>query len=202
MTSTGKNARGNSRTGKKKKEARRAAVHLCIVVSGLWIFWSGHLSVDHPLLAGLGVVSLVLVLWLCTRMGIVDSDLMPLHLTFRTLRYVPWLGWQVILSSLEVLRRSISLDVSPTVVTVEGFQKTDLGLVSYANSITLTPGTTSLDSDAETHAITVHAISEEGAATLREGAMDRWVYWVENGSWPEEGAGAGQVAPAASEDQR
>jgi multicomponent Na+:H+ antiporter subunit E len=171
-----------------REDSPRAAIHLCVVLSGFWLGWSGHLTFSHPLLAVFGLVSVLLVLWLCWRMDLVDDEAVPLHLTARTLPYIPWLAWQVVVSSLDVLRRCITLDVSPTVLTIEGSQRTDVGLVTYANSITLTPGTTSIDSDAERHLITVHAISEENAESLRQGEMDRRVSAVE-------GAREGEDAP-------
>ena len=162
-----------------REDTPRAAFYLFVVVSGLWLVWSGHLSFSHPLLGIVGLVSASLVVWLCWKMDLVDDETVPLHLTPGTLRYVPWLAWQVILSSLDVLRRCITLDVEPEVLTVEGSQRTDVGLVSYANSITLTPGTTSIDSDAVQHLITVHAISKTTADSLRGGEMDRRVAAVE-----------------------
>lgn len=162
-----------------REDTPRAAIFLFLAVCGLWIAWSGHLSFSHPLLAVFGLVSASLVVWLCWRMDLVDGETVPLHLTGRTLRYVPWLGWQVVVASWDVLRRSLTLDVEPVVFTIEGSQRTDLGLVSYANSITLTPGTTSIDSDAEAHLITVHAITKEAADALRRGDMDRRVARIE-----------------------
>ena len=64
-------------------------------------------------------------------------------------------------------------DISPTLITVDVDQKTDLGRVLYANSITLTPGTISLYFDAERRKLTVHALSREGAEGLASGEMGR-----------------------------
>ena len=162
-----------------REDTPRAAFYLFFAVSGLWLAWSGHLSFSHPLLAIFGLASACLVVWLCWKMEIVDEEAVPLHLTWGTLRYVPWLAWQVVISSLDVLRRCITLKVEPVVLTVDGSQRTDVGFVSYANSITLTPGTTSIDSDAVQHRITVHAICKTNADSLREGEMDRRVAAVE-----------------------
>ena len=52
-------------------------------------------------------------------------------------------------------------------------QTSDLGKVIYANSITLTPGTISVD--VAGGYITVHALSREGADSLEAGEMDRRV---------------------------
>ena len=56
-------------------------------------------------------------------------------------------------------------------------QKTEVGRVIYANSITLTPGTVSVDLDDES--VMVHALSSEGVESLEEGEMDRRVRAIE-----------------------
>jgi len=65
------------------------------------------------------------------------------------------------------------LPVSPTLVRVKTSQKTTVGVVTYANSITLTPGTISVD--VGRGEILVHALTREGAAGLQSGEMDRRV---------------------------
>lgn len=168
---------------------RRGTLFLAVVLVGLWAAWSGPLSLHHPLLAAFGAVSIFLVVYLCRRMGIVDENMTPLHLTGRTLVYVPWLGREVIRSCYRVLQRALASggpEIQPGVLRVETSQHTELGLVSHANSITLTPGTLSLDCDLgeETDGVprvTVYHLSERGAAGLEGGAMDEWVTWVVDG---------------------
>lgn len=143
---------------------------------GLWLAWSGHYT---PLLLGFGVVCSLLVVWLCRLLGIVDDELLPLQLTWRTLRYLPWLAWEVVKSSLHVVGRVLrpGLPISPRLLMVKPSQKTDVGRVTYGNSITLTPGTLTLDVTDEL--ITVHAITREAAADLETGEMDRRVARIE-----------------------
>jgi len=70
--------------------------------------------------------------------------------------------------------------ISPRLIRVPASQKTALGQVLYANSITLTPGTISLDlRDDE---ILIHALSTSSAEGLQEGTMDRRAAWVEGGA--------------------
>ncbi|MEM9554986.1 MAG: Na+/H+ antiporter subunit E [Acidobacteriota bacterium] len=158
-----------------------AAFFLFLLLAALWLLLSGHYSFHHPLLLGFGTASVALVVALAWRMGLVDLESMPFHWLHRLFAYLPWLALQVVLSSVDVLRRGLARDpdVDPRTITIEGSQRSDFGLVSYANSITLTPGTTSLDSDIDADTITVHALSPEGEAELREGEMDRRVCRVE-----------------------
>jgi multicomponent Na+:H+ antiporter subunit E len=60
---------------------------------------------------------------------------------------------------------------------VRASQRTDLGLAIYANSITLTPGTISLDVREGT--ILVHALTRSSGEGLQSGEMDRRVSWLE-----------------------
>ena len=173
---------GDKKTRSSARNTKKSAlptVFLWITVFGLWLTWSGHLSFEHPFLLGMGVVCASGVTFLCRRMGIVDSEITPLNLTLRTLCYVPWLAWQVVVSCLEVLRIGLLGREQPRVTTVLASQKTSLGLVSYANSITLTPGTLSIDTDAAEGTIKVHAFSDSSLESLQSGEMDRWVRWVE-----------------------
>jgi multicomponent Na+:H+ antiporter subunit E len=61
--------------------------------------------------------------------------------------YVPYLLWSIILSNLDVARRVLSprLDINPGIVRVRTGLKNPVGRLILANSITLTPGTLSVD---------------------------------------------------------
>ena len=63
---------------------------------------------------------------------------------------------------------------------IRASQKTDLAKVIYANSITLTPGTITLD--VRDDKFLVHALSDEAAADLDTGEMDRRVSAMEGKS--------------------
>lgn len=164
---------------------RWTALVLAVVLAALWLLLSGHYSFEHPLLLILGTASVALVVGLAWRMRLVDAESMPFRAAPRFVAYVPWLLLQVLLSSIDVLRRGLfHRYLEPDVVVVKGSQSTDFGLVAYANSITLTPGTTSLDSDVDADTITVHTISSDSRRSLESGAMDRRVRWVEGRTAP------------------
>ena len=150
---------------------------LFVLLFGSWLLWSGHYT---PMLIGFGLASCALVLWLARRMEIVDDEGFPLHLAPRVLRYLPWLAVEVVKSNLELARRVISprLPIGPEMVTLNAGQKTEVGRVSYANSITLTPSTVTIEADSD-GTLVVHAISPESAADLRGGEMDRQVTRME-----------------------
>lgn len=151
-----------------------------LILFALWLLLSGHYT---PLLLGLGAVSSVALAWLATRLGVLNPRGGELRFTLRFLRYLPWLVWQVIQSNLDVARRVLNprLPISPTIVRVRASQKGAAALVVHANSITLTPGTLSLEALDDEGAIEVHALAEELATDLTEGEMDRRVRALEGG---------------------
>jgi len=152
------------------------AVSLSVVLYVLWLLLSGHYE---PLLLVLGAVSCVFVAWIAYRMDVADREGHPIHLTWRSLVYWPWLFWEIVKANLEVARLILAprLAISPTVIKVKASQPDELGHVIYANSITLTPGTVSIDVRDAT--IEVHAITREMAEGLQTGEMDRRVTRME-----------------------
>jgi len=150
---------------------------LSVALFAVWLLWSGYF--ENTFLVVLGALSCILVATLALRMRLVDAEGVPVEILWRLPRYAPWLVWQVFLANLHVARRILDprLPIHPSVIRVKPGQKRDLGRVIYANSITLTPGTVSIDIDADE--ITVHALTREAAADLEAGEMDRRVTWLE-----------------------
>ncbi len=135
-----------------------------------WLIWSGHFT---PLLLAFGVASCIAVIALTLRMKVVDDESQPYHLGLRPLAYLPWLLWQITKSNFDVARIILDprLPISPRLIEVPLSQKTAVGQVGYANSITLTPGTITIGIS-QGQAL-VHALTRQAAADLLEGTMDR-----------------------------
>ena len=114
-----------------------------------------------PMLLSLGVISIALTVWICKRMRILDGETAPYVTTPQTLSYFGWLFSEIIKANIAVVKAVMSpnLAVSPTLVRIPTPQKTDIGKVMFANSITLTPGTVSVDIQ-DDH-ILVHALLSE-----------------------------------------
>jgi len=149
---------------------------LSVLLSAFWLINSGHYT---SLLLFFMVISVLFVAVLCHRMDVVDGESQPLELTFTIPMYWLWLIKEVIVANIAVARCvwKGADSISPSVIKVKANQKTDLGIVIYANSITLTPGTVSID--LEDNEITVHALTRETAKDLLTGEMDRRVCRVE-----------------------
>ena len=155
------------------------AVSTFAVLFGFWLLLSGYFT---AFLLAAGAGSALAVVLFSQRMGIVDRESHPFHLVGRALfSYWPWLVKEIIKSGWDVTRRILhpQLPISPTLVRFRPTQKTDLGLVIHAQSITLTPGTISIEVG---HGeFLVHALTAAGGASLADSDMDRRVSALEAG---------------------
>jgi len=149
---------------------------LSTLLSIFWLINSGHYT---PLLLFFMVVSVLFVSLLCKRMDLVDGESQPLGPTFTFPVYLLWLIKEVVVTNIAVATCVWKGNdtISPRVFKVTADQKTDLGKVIYANSITLTPGTLSID--LEDDVITIHALNDDFASDLLTGEMNRRVCRVE-----------------------
>lgn len=144
----------------------------------LWLLLSGFFKTQ---LLILGVLSVVLVVWLANRMRVLEHRGQPIYFRFvKLMQYWVWLLYQIFLSNLDVTRRvwSRELDIKPTLRRVTATPDTEMGRVIYANSITLTPGTTAINFTPD-DAILVHALHEDSLAELEDGEMAARVRDVE-----------------------
>lgn len=142
---------------------------------GLFLFWLLLSGLFTPFLVTAGAGSAIVVVALSRRMESVGgTGRSPPHLAWRPfLAYWPWLIKEVIVAGWDVTKRILhpKLPISPTLSEFIPSQKSDIGLVIHANSITLTPGTISVE--VEPGRFLVHALTKEGAAGLAGSEMDR-----------------------------
>lgn len=133
-----------------------------------WLVWSGHLT---AFLISTGIGACLFVVCLARWMDILDEEGMPTALLLRSITYLPWLILQVVLSGAKVSLAIIDprRKITPRVIRLPITQRTEIGAVVYANSITLTPGTLSIRME-DDHLL-VHALFPEDAKTLQDGTM-------------------------------
>lgn len=148
------------------------ALSLLGLLVAAWLLWSGLFK---PLLLGLGMFSCLLTLYITHRMGYFETEVFALRFGRRLFAYWIWLAKEIVKSSLEVARVVISprMPISPQVIRIKPSCTHPVDLAILANSITLTPGTLALD--VHNGEITVHTLTEAGAADLRKGEMNRRV---------------------------
>ena len=137
-----------------------------LIMFGFWILLSGKFDLFH---LTLGILSSGLVTLLSTDILMLDSKKNDrLAITFRFICYIPWLLYQIVLSTLHVtflaLHPKMLDQIDPTIVTFKTNLKSNIAQVVLANSITLTPGTITIR--IEDDVFYVHAISRKAAAGL------------------------------------
>ena len=145
----------------------------------LWLLLSGLFKAQ---LLILGALSVALVVWLSNRMRVLEHRGQPLHFRLvRVVGYWVWLLGQIMRSNVEVVRRVLpggAAPIRPALRRVAANPDTELGRVVYANSITLTPGTTTI-SFTPADDILVHALHEDSLTELARGEMAGRVRRVE-----------------------
>lgn len=127
----------------------------------------------------LGALSCLLVTILAIRLKIYSSQHQRLRLNLRLPLYIPWLLKEIVKSNIHVARCILNpaLPIKPQIITAKSSQKTSAALAVHANSITLTPGTISVDIN--DHEILVHAITDHTAQGIHEGEIDKHVSKIE-----------------------
>jgi multicomponent Na+:H+ antiporter subunit E len=133
----------------------RFAIVLTAALAATWWVLSGY---TKPLIVTLGGISIALVLLMCARMRIFDRETAPYMTVPQSLAYFGWLFVEIIKANVAVVKAVLSpdLEVSPTMTKIPTNGKSDLAKTMFANSITLTPGTVTVEM-ADDH-ILVHAL--------------------------------------------
>ncbi len=152
---------------------RRPAV--VVILFAFWLLLSGHYDLFH---LSLGLICSLLV-------ALVSHDLLieningskRIRKTGRFISYVAWLIYQIVLANLHVAYLILKPKaIDPEIIRFKTRLKSQFSMVTLGNSITLTPGTITMDIiDGEFH---VHALSKKVADDLLSGEMERRVAHV------------------------
>ena len=114
-----------------------------LILFAFWLFFSGKFDPFH---ISLGVASCLIVAALSSDLFFaspIDWRLLKCWIGFG--RYFPWLLYQVFLANLHVLYLTLQPKmlekIDPHIITFDSHLKSDIARTTFANSITLTPGT-------------------------------------------------------------
>jgi len=164
--------------GLNKESGLLHTISLAIVLAVVWWFLSGFVL---PLILALGAGSIVCVVWIAHRMDAVDHESHPIHLAIKGATYFPWLLWEIVKANIDVTKAILSGGnaVRPRLMVVKATQKSEVARVTYANSITLTPGTVTIG--VVDNIFTIHALTPGAKEGLETGDMDRRVSAMELG---------------------
>jgi multicomponent Na+:H+ antiporter subunit E len=150
------------------------------LVLSLAVFWLLSSDQYSTLILSLGLLSIVLVFFIAHRMNVVDHEYHKLHFSVKFPGYFFWFIKELVLSNITVVK-CIWLGnntISPTLTTVKATQNTEVGKVIYANCITMTPGTVTVELVGDQ--LLVHALQKETIAELNAGEMDRRITQLES----------------------
>jgi len=131
-----------------------------VVLAALWLLMSG---VYKPLVVILGAGSVLVTVWVVRRMDSEDGDQLRIELSpLKFTGYILWLLVEIAKANWAVTKTILSpkMPIRQHMFKVPFTQKTDLGQVIFANSITLTPGTITIET--EDDEFLVHAVSYSG----------------------------------------
>jgi multicomponent Na+:H+ antiporter subunit E len=152
-----------------------AVFHSVSLFVCLYLFWLLLSGLFTPFLLASGVGCALAVVWFARRMDVVDHEGHPIHLGAKALVYWVWLGKEIVKSAWDVSKIILNpqLPISPTLVRFRPTQSTDVGLVIHAQSITLTPGTITIEAGSDE--FLVHGLTRSGAEAVIDSEMDRRV---------------------------
>ena len=151
-----------------------------ILLALLWLGLSGFYDPIHLVF---GAVSVTIVSALSWRHLTGDGPIgRGVGRVVRLVIYAPWLLWQITLANLDVTLRIFGLrPIDPCVIRFTPELESDFGRVTLANSITLTPGTVTVEIGEDGEFI-VHALNCEAADEVLARAMEHKAKAIEGGS--------------------
>lgn len=150
------------------------SIFLFVILLILWLLMSGHYSL---LIISLGIISSALCVYLAKRANIIDNEGLPLLFFPRLSNYLLWLFKEIFNSNIATAKVIITNKIDPEIFTIKVSQHSEVGKATYANSITLTPGTVTTQIDKDT--FEVHALNSDFGDDVRKGEMDKKVSWLE-----------------------
>ena len=136
-----------------------------IILMGFWLLITWSLHIQSLMM---GVVACILVVWFCRDMLIFGDERprIAIRNLFRLVVYVANLVIEIIKANIQVALIVLNprMPISPTLIEFKTNVKSDLGKVILANSITLTPGTLTIDLENDVYL--VHCLTRENAASV------------------------------------
>ncbi|MEP0943126.1 MAG: Na+/H+ antiporter subunit E [Rhizobiaceae bacterium] len=135
-----------------------------VQILGLFALWLIMSGIYKSLIIGFGAASSVLCVWIIYRLGLVEGKgILQQFRIVAGLRYLFWLIVEIGKADWAVAK-VILAKVMPSqqrLVGVPANQRSDIAKVLFANSITITPGTVTVET--ESNQLIVHALTDEAA---------------------------------------
>jgi len=157
---------------------RSTLVTFAVAAVGLAVLWASFSEKFDALHVGFGVFSVGLTLWMSR--SLLHAPDQPwrgdwaTHVRWRrVLLYPVWLQWEIIKANVDVAKLILGPEerIDPVLLRFETTLEGALATVALGNSITLTPGTFTLEIEGRT--LRVHALTEDSATSPVIGQMER-----------------------------
>lgn len=144
---------------------------------GFYLLIGGSLSAFNLATGAISALIVAGILWRISLRWTVDVRQLAGRLA-RMALYVPFLLWEITKANVEIAYAVLhpELPIDPALVEFDAAVWAELPVATLANSITLTPGTLTVDVTRE-H-FTVHTLTESSRADLLEGGLERAVRFV------------------------
>lgn len=139
----------------------------------LTVFWYAMSGMNKPLILAFGAASIAVTMFLSWRLQVVDRESSPWGRVPVILAYWVWLFVEILKANWRVIQACVraDLDINPALVKVKTTCRSELAKTTFANSITLTPGTVTLSVEGDK--LLVHALYEQDAEPSAFVEMDR-----------------------------
>lgn len=141
-----------------------------LILMVFWAMLSGKFDSFH---LTLGVICSIIIAYLTYNLLFANVRVGDTRVIVqRFLRYIPWLLYQIVLANFHVAYLALSpkMPVDPQIMRFDTKLESDISWVTLANSITLTPGTITMD--IRNGEFFVHALSKKVADDLNTGEME------------------------------
>jgi len=148
-----------------------------LIMFAFWILLSGEYN---PIMISSGIVSSLFVAYLSHDLLIGKTDIrLNMIRIIKFVAYLPWLFWSIVLANIDLAYRTLhpKMPINPRTIRLKNNFRTEMGVVTLANSITLTPGSVTIDANKDE--FVVHIIEEGVAESLMSGEMQRRVKRIE-----------------------
>jgi multicomponent Na+:H+ antiporter subunit E len=128
-----------------------------IILFVIWIILSGYFE---PFFISCGILSTISTLFIFRRLINAENSLSQIlnsrsRLSLdRLVNYILWLTYQIILSSIYVTKKvmSFNLQLKPVIILRKCTGHNDESIALFANSVTITPGTLTIDVESKQQA--------------------------------------------------
>lgn len=141
-----------------------------LILFAFWTLLSGKFDAFH---LSLGAICSIIVAYLFHDLLFVNVRVGDIRtMAWRFITYIPWLIKQIFLANIHVASLVLSpkMPIEPQILTFKTKLESDISSVTLANSITLTPGTITMD--IKDGVFYVHALSQKVADELNAGEME------------------------------